>query len=125
VTADEPDDPPPLSRRLRERPRRDRAAGVGVRGFGGRKRVKGGERHVLVDRLGLPTAGRVEPAGASRRSMWRWLIGHGRCERNGDRNTKKGIRPAGRPGVRTPQILPGSPRGVVKGRTRSVHRTIC
>src|SRR5512135_687397 len=37
----------------------------GVRGFDGRKRVKGRKRHILVDMLGLPLANRVEPANMS------------------------------------------------------------
>ena len=38
-----------------------------MRGFDGHKRVKGCERHVLVDTLGPPIADRVEPANVSDR----------------------------------------------------------
>ena len=48
----------------------------GVRGFDGHKRVKGRQRHVLVDILGLPIANRVEPANMSdRRAGGRLLAG--------------------------------------------------
>ena len=37
----------------------------GVKGFDGHKRVKGRKRYILVDRLGIPIACRVEPANMS------------------------------------------------------------
>ena len=46
----------------------------GVRGFDGHKRVKGRKRHLLVDTLGLPIAGRVEPAGMSDRRAGARLV---------------------------------------------------
>ena len=39
----------------------------GARGFDAHKRVKGLERHILVDTLGLPIANRAEPADMSNR----------------------------------------------------------
>jgi Transposase DDE domain len=46
----------------------------GIRGFDGHKRVKGRKRHLLVDTLGLPIAGRVEPAGMSDRRAGARLV---------------------------------------------------
>ena len=58
----------------------------GVRGFDGHKRVKGRKRHLLVDTLGLPIAGRVEPAGMSdRRAGARLVAGLSPRRRSGER----------------------------------------
>jgi putative transposase len=47
----------------------------GTRGFDTHKRVKGRKRHILVDRLGLPFASRVEPASVSDRVAGHRLVG--------------------------------------------------
>ncbi|MGZ9053159.1 MAG: transposase [Rhodoplanes sp.] len=47
----------------------------GIRGFDGHKKVKGRKRHIAVDTLGLPFAGRVEPADVSDRVAGRRLLG--------------------------------------------------
>jgi hypothetical protein len=47
----------------------------GVRGFDAHKRVKGRNRHILVDTLGLPIACRVEPANMSDRLAGARLFG--------------------------------------------------
>ena len=47
----------------------------GVRGFDGHKRVKGSQRYILVNTLGIPIAGRVEPANMSDRRGAERLLG--------------------------------------------------
>ena len=47
----------------------------GARGFDAHKRVKGRERHILVDTLGLLVANRVEPADTSDRRARALLLG--------------------------------------------------
>jgi hypothetical protein len=47
----------------------------GTRGFDGYKCVKGCQRHILVDTLGLPIASRVEPANVSDRRAGARLLG--------------------------------------------------
>jgi len=47
----------------------------GPRGFDGYQRVKGRQRHILVDTLGLRMAHRVEPANMSDRGAGARLLG--------------------------------------------------
>ena len=46
----------------------------GVRGFDGHKKVKGRKRQLLVDTLGFPLAGRVEPVNMSDKKAARYLV---------------------------------------------------